>query len=47
MQEKDDSEFGPNGRAVSTVLHQAAAISLDDMAALAASINAMSGKSQS
>jgi chemotaxis regulatin CheY-phosphate phosphatase CheZ len=43
MQDESNSDFGPNGGAVSTILNQAAAMSLDDIAALATSINSISG----
>jgi hypothetical protein len=43
MHDEDLSKFGPNGRSVSAILNQAAAMSLDEMAALAASNDSMTG----
>jgi hypothetical protein len=43
MQYEDLSKFGPNGRSVSTILNQAAAMSPDEMVALAASNDSMTG----
>jgi hypothetical protein len=43
MHEEDRSNFGPNGRSVVSILNQAATMSLQEIAALAASDDSMTG----